>query len=224
MNKTKSLIKQLNKASEKLNKENREIFTSISIYVRFSNIKVNDSEEFLQQILDSFLNAENRNVSIEEVLGTSSIKDYCREIVNTYKSSYNFISLLSQYVMFVGQFFIISSLITFVDDNIFSIIVDKFDFFTLSFNINEVILRTILMCLFVPIVIYFIKNSCIKKTTKSDFFKAILIILLLSMVLTFMLLLYGELFDNFPVLNMNIFIILIIGLTLYFTGKYFTEK
>ena len=73
MIKTKSLIKQLNKASENLSLENKSVFDDSVVYIRTSNIKTRDAEEFLQQILDSFLNAEQQGVSIEKVLGTTDI-------------------------------------------------------------------------------------------------------------------------------------------------------
>ncbi|MBZ9606332.1 hypothetical protein G9F73_000550 [Clostridium estertheticum] len=91
MIKTKSLIKQLNKAAENLSPENESIFLDIVVYIRTSNIRTRDAEEFLQQILDSFLNAEQQGVGIETMLGTSDIKQYCEEIVSTYKSSYDFL-------------------------------------------------------------------------------------------------------------------------------------
>ncbi len=118
MIKTKSLIKQLNKASENLSLENKNIFTDIVVYIRTSNIKVRDAEEFLQQILDSFLNAEQQGVSIETVLGTPDIKDYCEEIVKTYKSSYNYLSLCSEYVMYTGMIIIILSIINYITQNL----------------------------------------------------------------------------------------------------------
>src|SRR5659263_360486 len=102
MIKTKSLIKQLNKSAKNLSLENKKTFYDIVLYIRSSNIKTRDAEEFLQQILDSFLNAEQQGVSIEFMLGTSDIKHYCEEIVITYKSSYNYLSRCSEYIMTTG--------------------------------------------------------------------------------------------------------------------------
>ena len=60
MIKTSALIKQLNKSAKNLSIENKKVFDDIILYIRFSNIKTRDGEEFLQQILDSFLNAQKQ--------------------------------------------------------------------------------------------------------------------------------------------------------------------
>ena len=134
MIKTKSLIKQLNKASENLSLENKSVFDDIVVYVRTSNIKIRDAEEFLQQILDSFLNAEQQGVSIETVLGTTDIKHYCEEIVDTYKSSYHYSSLCSEYAMYTGMIITILSIINYITQNLEAIVKYGINDFTFIIN------------------------------------------------------------------------------------------
>ncbi|MGH4117493.1 DUF1048 domain-containing protein [Clostridium sp.] len=225
MNKTKSLIKQLNTASENLSKENKVIFTDIVVYIRMSNIKIKDAEEFLQQILDSFLNAEEQGVSIESVLGTPDIKHYCEEIVNTYKSSYNYLSLYSDYIMFAGQFIIILSIINYIIQNLTVIIVSSLSNFTFNLNFNlGMIFQFLLIGLAIIFIFSYTKKTCFKQSVNcskiKEFFKlwgkACLWISIPIVCYVFL----GEIL----VFKVNMFIVLIIGLVLYFSGKYLSEK
>ena len=138
MIKTSALIKQLNKSAKNLSIENKKIFDDIILYIRLSNIKTRDAEEFLQQILDSFLNAQKQGVSIEYMLGTSDIKHYCEEIVGAYKSSYNYLSLSSEYVMSTGIIITAFSIINYIIQN-FTIFwrhdIDKLTFY-LNFDLE----------------------------------------------------------------------------------------
>ena len=161
MIKTKSLIKQLNKASENLSVENEKIFDDIVVYVRTSNIKTRDAEEFLQQILDSFLNAEQQGVSIENVLGTTDIKHYCDEIVDTYKSSYNY---------------------------------------------------------------SYIKKSCFKETAQVSTIKEFFKLWILSCLWICILIACLMFLDEILVFRLNIIVVLIVGIALYFIGTYVSEK
>ena len=225
MNRIKSLIKQLNETSEKLSKENKEIFDEIVVYVRTSNIKTSDTEEFLQQILDSFLNAEKRGVTITEVLGTSDIKEYCKEIVNTYKSSYNLLSRFSEYIMYLGTIIIIFTLMNFIFQNSSSIIQNGIDSLTFSLNVNlAIIIQVILIALLIPLVMDYVKRSCFKRPTKSDKIKEFLVLWLISIIIILLFVLCSKFLGTSLAFNINIFIILIVGLPLYFTGKYLTEK
>jgi len=221
MNETKSLIKQLNKESEKLNKENREIFTQIVVYVRTSNIKIKDAEEFLQQILDSFLNAENRNITIEEMLGTSDIKEYCKEIVYTYKSNSNLLYRFGDYLMYLGMIIIGLSLINFISQNLTSIITTGIDTFTLSLKFNlGIIIEYILISFAAIVFMSYIKHNSFKKYTKSNLIKEFSILWLFMFIIVPCIMFL----DNILTFNLNIIIILIIGIPLYYIGQYLSEK
>lgn len=225
MSKTKSLIKQLNKASENLSEENKIIFTDIVVYIRTSNIKIKDSEEFLQQILDSFLNAEQQGVSIENVLGTPDIRHYCEKIVTTYKSSYNYLSRCSDYVMFTGQFIIILSIINYIIQNLTISKKFSFDNFTFHLNFNLGMFFQFLLIELATIAIFsYTKNNCFRKTVKhgkiKEFFKLWAVSCLwFSITIACMIFL-----DKILLFRINIFIVLLVGVILYFAGNYLSEK
>ncbi|MBK5239951.1 DUF1048 domain-containing protein [Clostridium sp.] len=225
MTKTKSLIKQLNKASENLSEENKIIFTDIVVYIRMSNIKIKDAEEFLQQILDSFLNAENQGVSIENVLGTSDIRHYCEEIVNTYKSSYKYLSRCSDYVMYAGSIIIILSIINYISQNL--IIIIKYGFNDFTFNLNfslGTIFQYLLISLIIIVIFFYTKKTCFKLPVKSGKIKEFLklwAIACLWISIPFACMVF---FDKILLFRLNIFIVLIIGCGLYFWGNYLSEK
>ncbi|MFT5871511.1 MAG: DNA-binding ferritin-like protein (Dps family) [Clostridium sp.] len=225
MVKTKSLIIQLNKASENLSLENKSIFTDIVVYIRASNIKTRDAEEFLQQILDSFLNAEQQGVSIENMLGTPDIKHYCEEIVNTYKSSYNYLSRCSEYVMYTGMLIIILSIINYITQNL--IIIKKYSVtnftFYLNFNLG-VIFQFLFIGSMVIAIMTYTKKSCFKKPIKGGKIKEFFILWVILFLWICILIACIMFLDKIFLFRLNIFIVLLISLILYFTGNYLTEK
>lgn len=225
MVKTKSLIAQLNKASESLSLENKNIFGDIVVYIRTSNIKTRDAEEFLQQILDSFLNAEQQGLSIENVLGTTDIKHYCEEIVNTYKASYNYLSLSGEYVMHTGSLIIILTIINYISQSIPTIITNGFNKLNFNLNINlGVILQFLLVGLMVIAIMAYTKKSCFKEPVKGgkvkEFFK-LWVIMFLWMCITIACIIF---LNKIFVFGINVIIVLIIGFVLYFVGNYLSEK
>jgi len=225
MIKTKSLIIQLNKASENLSLENKSIFNDIVVYIRTSNIKTRDAEEFLQQILDSFLNAEQQGVSIENVLGTTDIKHYCDEIVSTYKSSYNYLSLCSEYVMYTGMLITILSIINYITQTvpiIFKYGVNNLTFY-LNFNLG-IISQFLIIGIGIIAIMTYIKKSCfeerVKVSTKKEFFKLWILSCLWICIMIACVMFLGKIL----VFRVNIIIVLIIGIALYFIGHYLLEK
>jgi len=225
MNKAKSLIKQLNKASENLSEENKKIFSDIIVYVRTSNIKSMDSEEFLQQLLDSFLNAEQRGVTIETVLGTTDIKHYCDEIINTYKSDYSFFSLYSEYITYSGILISVLSAINYFFESLKKVTKHGFNSLTLYSNFT---LGTFFQFLFISAsvvaIMVYIKKSCFTEDVSTgklkDFFKlwGIGILWFIPMLLSFMFL------DKIILFQLNIFLVLIIGTAFYFIGNYLSQN
>lgn len=225
MNKTKSLIKQLNLAAKNLSVENQKIFTDIIVYVRTSNIKSMDAEEFLQQLLDSFLNAEQKGVAIETVLGTTDVKHYCDEVVNTYKSNYSFTELYSEHIMYFGIIISILSVIDYIFQCLNQVVKHGFNSVTLSSNFS---LGTIFQFLLISSLIYgvmkYIKKSCFTETVPTgkvkDFFK----------LWGFFALFFGAMFISFKFLDkiilfqLNIIVVFLIGITLYFVGNYLSEN
>ena len=225
MIKTSSLIKQLNKSAKNLSQENKKTFYDIVLYMRMSNLKIRDTEEFLQQILDSFLNAEQEGVSIESMLGTSDIKDYCEEIVNTYKSSYNYLSLCSEYIMYTGILITVFSIINCIMQY-FTIFtrhdIDNFTFY-LNFDLELVFQLLLIIPLSFAIYAYFKKN-CFKKTTKRTEIKDFFILWVLNILLICIMVAFSMFVDKVILFKLNGIIVLILGIALYFIGNYFSEK
>ena len=225
MDKIKSLTKQLNEASENLSEENKKTFGDIIVYVRASNIKSMDAEEFLQQLLDSFLNAEQRGVSIESVLGTTDIKHYCDEIINTYKANYNFLSLYSEYITYSGIAIGILSALDYFFGSLRKVTKHGFNSLTLSSNFT---LATIFQFLFiggtVVVIMSYIKKSCFTKDVPTgkvkNFFKfwGIGILWFTPMLLS------SKFLDKIVLFQLNIILVLIISVALYFIGNYLSQN
>lgn len=225
MAKTSSLIKQLNESAEKLSLENKEIFDDIVVYMRTSNIKIRDMEEFLQQILDSFLNAEKQGVSIESMLGTTDIKHYCEEIVSTYKSSYNYLSLCSEYIMYTGMFIVILSFINYILQNFTAFMrhdADKFSFY-LTFDLG-LVSQFLLIGLLVSAIMTWVKKGLFKGASKDSKIKEFFILWILSVLFICIMVVLSLFIGEMILFKLNIFIVLIIGIILYFIGNYLSEK
>ncbi|MCB2358730.1 hypothetical protein [Clostridium estertheticum] len=225
MIKTKSLIMQLNKASENLSLENKGVFDDIVVYVRTSNIKTRDAEEFLQQILDSFLNAEQQGVSIETVLGTTDIKHYCEEIVDTFKSSYNYSSLCSEYVMYTGMIITMLSIINYITQSLS--VISKYGVNNLTFYLNfnlGIISQVFIIGITIIAIMTYIKKSCFKELVKvsklKEFFKLWVIGCLWFGIFIACLMFLGGIL----VFRVNIILVIIVGIALYFIGNYVSEK
>ena len=225
MIKTSTLIKQLNKSAKNLSEENKKIFDDIIIYMRFSNIKIRDTEEFLQQILDSFLNAEKQGVSIESMLGTSDIKQYCEEIVITYKSSYNYRSLCSEYILFAGILITVFSIINYIMQNFTIFIKQDIDNYTfyLNFDLEVLFQLSLIIPIFIAVYAYF-RKSCFKDTTKYGKLKELFILWILNVLLICIMVAFSLLVNKIIVFRINIIIVLIVGSALYFVGNYLSEK
>ena len=225
MIKTKSLIKQLNKASENLSPENKDTFTDIVVYIRTSNIKTIDAEEFLQQILDSFLNAEQQGVSIETVLGTSDIKHYCEEIVNTYKSSYNSLSRCSEYVMYTGMLITMLSIINYTTQNL--IMIKKYGAknftFYLNFNLG-IAFQILFIGIAIIAIMTYTKKNCFKETVKGGSIKEFFKLWVIGCVWICIMIACLMFLDKILVFKLNVFLVLVIGIVLYCSGNYLSEK
>lgn len=225
MVKTSVLIKQLNKSAKNLSQENKKVFDDIILYIRSSNIKTRDAEEFLQQILDSFLNAEQQGVSIEFMLGTSDIKDYCEEIVITYKSSYNNLSRSSEYIMTAGIIIIIFSIFNYIMQNFDILINQDFNNYTIYLNLNSILILEILFIVpsFFTIFNYF-KKGCFKETTKRGKIKEFFILWIINMLVICIMVAFIMFVGDKILYRLNIIILLIVGFALYFIGHYISEK
>lgn len=227
MIKTSSLIKQLNEASENLSEENGKVFDDIVLYIRTSNIKIRDQEEFLQQILDSFLHAEQKGISIESMLGTSDIRQYCEEIVNAYKSSYNSLSLIAEHIMYLGIFIVILSIYKFISNTFTALLLKSSGLNSLSFFLDvnlELIIQFLILVPFTFVTITLFKKSCFKKTSKVNKIKEFFIYWILCVSLISAMVAISMFVSKTVFFSLNLVIILIIGTALYFIGTYLSEK
>lgn len=228
MIKTKSLIKQLNESAKNLSQENKRIFDDTVVYMRTSHIKTRDTEEFLQQILDSFLNAEQQGVSIETMLGTADIRHYCEEIVTTYKSSYNYSSFFPEYIMYTGMFIVLLSFINYITQSISIFIIHGADNLTLDLAFSlTFIFQLILVVSLVFAVMIYINKSCFKyKKAPSRVSKAkdFFILWILCMLFVCIFAAFSILSSKLILFKLNIILILSIGSALYFMGNHLMEK
>ncbi|MBU3179040.1 hypothetical protein KPL47_22350 [Clostridium estertheticum] len=195
------------------------------LYIRTSNLKARDAEEFLQQILDSFLNAEHQGVSIEYMLGTSDIKNYCKEIVCSYKSSYNYISRCSEYIMYTGMFIVIISFINFITQNFTAFIINGTKNLSFYLNVNSGLISQFLIV--VPVVIIFMtyfRNSCFKENTKRGKVKVFFTDWIFSMIVICIMVVFFMFVGDILFFRLNIILVLIVGIALYFIGNYASER
>lgn len=225
MSKNGELIKQLNQSADVLTKENREVFDDIVIYIRTSNLKIKDMEEFLQQILDSFINAQNNDKNIESVLGTDDIKKYCDDIIETYKSTYNFMELFKEYIMYAGMFLLILPSINYIAGIILSAIKNKgFSNFSLSLNVNlELLIQFIVLIPLIYVGFAYARKGCFSKKEMSPV-KEFLILWVICVCFIGVYILILHFAGNRVFFSINIFAVLAIGAVLYFVGHHYSEK
>jgi DNA-binding ferritin-like protein (Dps family) len=220
----KELINRLNKAKENLSVDNRKIFDDIIIYIRTSNIKTKDAEEFLQQLLDSFISAEHQNISIETILGTNDIKAYCKDIVDTYKSTYSTFSLVGQYVMYSGLILTVLFSISYATQNIGAIFKNGLSGFNLNINITSSLLLGV--SIIVPLIgIFFAwaKWSIFRSRSKKQAVIEFLIMWFFMMLFIGLMVLAELIFKNIVFFVTPIYILLPIFLVIYFIGDHFVE-
>lgn len=224
MNKTSELTKRLNESAEKLSEKNKKIFYDIVLYIRTSNLKEEDAEEFLQQILDSFLNAEQQGISIESILGTSDIRDYCEEIVETYKSTYNSLSRIGDYMMYSAIIVTIISFWEIINKNLVvlsfsNMQLNKFSFF-LDFSIQAVFQFFIAVSFIIMIMTYY-RKSCFKEVSK---FKELINYFIIGLTCICINIAIDKFINNIIFFSVNIFIVFIISIILYLTGRYVSQR
>lgn len=227
MSKINTLIKQLNESAEKLSIENKKTFDDITVFIRASNLKLRDAEEFLQQMLDSFLNAEQQGISIESMLGTTNVKNYCEEIVIAYKSTYNFFARSGEYMMYVGMTIVILAFLNNLNDNVNMFLFKNKALTSFSFYINfdfSLIFQFLITAPLIIAAMIWLKKSAFKEVTKIIKMKETLIIFILYLLYLCILFLISKLIGETVYFSLNIFIVLIMGVALYFIGEFLVEK
>lgn len=223
-----SLGKQLNESVEKLSLENRKIFDDIIAFIRASNLKTRDGEEFLQQMLDSFLNAQQEGRSIEIMLGTDDIRGYCKEIVDTYKSTYSILSRSGEYLMYFGIIITILSLFSSLGENFIILMSKNFKFNNFSFYSYIDFDFGFITTFFIAVTLYialmdWIKKNCFSEPVKGNQKKKNYKILIL-IIFTLIMYAISNFAKGYVLVSLNIFIVVIIGIMSYLIGNYLVEK
>lgn len=228
MIKLSSLGKQLNESVEKLSLENRKIFDDIIAFIRASNLKTRDGEEFLQQMLDSFLNAQHQGINIETMLGTDDIRGYCKEIVATYKSTYSILSRSGEYLLYLGIIIVILSSFNNFAKNFIILMsknfnFNKFSFYSyIDFDFGFITTFLIAVTLYIGLMDW-IKKSCFTEPVKDNKKKnnLTIIILVIFVCLTYAISNFAK---GYIFFSLNIVIVVIIGIMSYLIGNYLIEK
>lgn len=88
MSSVAKIRKENNKISEKLNKDNTKIYTDFVCYLRVSDLKAEEQEEIISDVLVMFLNWQQEGKSIEAMVGGDMKKfaDEAIDAVNPHKS------------------------------------------------------------------------------------------------------------------------------------------
>lgn len=224
MSRMNNLVKQLNEASKNLSPDNEAIFTDMVVYIRLSNIKEKDAEEFLQQLLDSFLSAQEHGDSIKKVLGTDHYKDYCDKIIQAYKSSYDIFSRSGEFIRNTGIVITIMSIITFISQKI-DVLKTEFKLFPLSYTFAlGTLFQFIVIAALIPITFAWCKDSCFKKAKKNEKVKEFFILWGLSISFIAITYLAGKFLDTVVLFTAPILVIIPVGIALYYVGKWLSEK
>ncbi|WP_143315446.1 hypothetical protein [Clostridium sp. HBUAS56017] len=225
MSSMKELINGLNKSKENLSESNRKIFDGIIIYIRCSNIKTRDAEEFLQQTLDNFISAEHQNISIESYLGTSDIKGYCKEIVDTYKSTYNKLSLMVQYICYAALGLTILLSISYLSQNIQAILKNGLSSFSLNMLITPIIVLALILVIPLTLAaITWAKHKSFKEYTKKQSIIEFFVMWFIMVLFIGALVLVGLLLKKVVLFSIPIYILLPILILIYFISNHLLEK
>ncbi len=107
--KTKKIIEEMNEYSSNLNEQHQKIFDEILLRIRFSELGEHDAEEFSHHCLNLFLQAENENKNIKEILGTDDVTAFCDEYITEVKSNYHFMKKIYLKIKYIPLMLLIFS-------------------------------------------------------------------------------------------------------------------
>ncbi|MHC1685155.1 MAG: DUF1048 domain-containing protein [Clostridiaceae bacterium] len=82
----KEQIKRNYELSKKLSKEYDDVYGELVIYLRTSKLSDVDAEDAISDILAMLIDGEERNATIEEILG-DDLKGFCDNIISSYESA-----------------------------------------------------------------------------------------------------------------------------------------
>lgn len=217
------MTERLNQAACGLTAEHRVIFDDMVVYIRCSNLKTKDAEEFLQQILDSFLLAQEKGATIQTVLGTPDIEAYCREVVKAYKDNYFFHSRISEYLMYGGMVFAILSAINLVIENLGHIVQYGLNGFSMQMEFTAgTFFNYIFIGIGVIAIFRYIKKSCFKNEIKPK--QNIWKLRIMAAAAVGCIGLVDYYLNQIVLFYTYAYIVLPLGLAVYLSGKYLTDR
>ncbi len=161
----KNYIKDTNIHKEKLDKEYRIIFDEIMVYFRTSALPEKEIEVTIQDILSSFLEAQEAGKTVDEVIG-GSYKDFCENIIAELKSTPKskkgiILSNISMLFLITTIIIAINYGINFIENFI------KNKTILLDYSVSlDTVLQVLIAIILVIIVFKFVRNS--DKPAKGD--------------------------------------------------------
>lgn len=224
-------LKEINKLSKRMTKEDENIYEEIVVYMRLSDLKDIDVEETLIEIADMIIEAEKDGKDIKYLVGDNYIK-FCDNIINEIKVKYTRVDKIIN--NFKIQVFLISMAVLFTINYLMSqltsILMGKG--FTLNYNltINQLISNLIigLMCYLVfseikkdsikecKIKVY---GEKIKKDNKILKFIILLIMISISIIIT-----VKTMVPQINLIDIKIYFLVLPFGILYELNNYISEK
>lgn len=103
MDSLKKEINQNYELSKKLSKEYSDIYNEIVLYLRASKLNDTDAQEAISDILTMLIDGQERNITVQEVLG-HDLKEFCDNTINSYEPNkrFNILVILQYILMFIG--------------------------------------------------------------------------------------------------------------------------
>lgn len=215
----KELIQLNNDKRKKLTKENLKYYEDMLLYIRLSYVKSEqETEEILSELLDHLLEAQKEGRSAEEVFGDEP-KKYADEIIGELpnlvtKERLKYFAMAALY--FFAGVAVFSSLSMVVGHYIFSIQPLTKEIFLGSFLFKTLMSVPIAFLLLYVIIEYF-RWSCFKNINKVVEFLLYWLYGIVS-IGVFMGLIYITP-DFGPMFNIPFYVVLLLGVMLYFSGR-----
>ncbi|MHB8064300.1 MAG: DUF1048 domain-containing protein [Ruminiclostridium sp.] len=176
------IIKTRLELSKKLTVENDRIFTDVICYLKTSSLEQSHAEEYLQDILDMFLNAQYRGEPLSTVIG-SDYKQFCDNIIEN--SPDNRASLL-KIINFLESIFLFVNVMFFLEI-IFNVVLEALrkkssipDYYNVTLGL---ILKYVIIYAISSVLVSFIGKNSFKFTKKSKRHKFVVGAILWSFII-----------------------------------------
>lgn len=148
MSKVDMECKENLKLSKSLTEDNDKIFTNIVVYLRMSDLREEEIEEIISDILRMFLDCQQEGKSIESLVGGKDYKKFTDEIISAVKPKKNILKKNQEYLAVIVGSFCIMLTYDFVFSYLPKLLKGNFDFnsiynYTLAILINTLIILII---------------------------------------------------------------------------------